>query len=217
VAVSHFKAHLLAGFGGALKNLGMGCSSRGGKLFQHSSVKPVIRQNRCTACGTCAAHCPEHAIAVDRSASIVSSRCVGCGECIARCPAGAISVDWNQDQGVFTRRMVEHALAVQTVTRVSLCVNFLTDIAPDCDCMEDSGGLLVDDLGVLASTDPVAVDQASLDLVTAAPAARKSPAPGAGAGTDKFRAIRPSIDDTAQLALAQSLGLGSRSYELESV
>jgi uncharacterized protein len=215
--ISHFKGHLLAGFGGALKNLGMGCASRGGKLFQHSSVKPVVRIAKCTACGACASHCPEEAITVSDCASISGARCVGCGECIARCPTGAVSVDWNQDQGIFTRRMAEYALAAFTVTRTFACINFVVDVVPDCDCLADSGEPVVEDIGVLASGDPVALDQACLDLVTAAPATGRSPVPGAGAGADKFRALRPSIDGSAQLAAAQSLGLGTRSYELEEV
>jgi hypothetical protein len=214
VVVSHFKGHLLAGFGGALKNLGMGCASRGGKLFQHSSVKPGVRKAKCTACGACAAHCPEGAISVSESAEILGARCVGCGECISRCPTGAISVDWNQDQGIFARRMAEYALAAFTATRTLACVNFVIDVVPDCDCLPDSGAPMIDDIGVLASNDPVALDQACFDLVTSAKASASTRFPESGAGADKFRAAHPTIDATAQLAAAQSLGLGSRDYEL---
>ncbi len=216
VVVSHFKGHLLTGFGGSIKNLGMGCASRGGKLFQHSSVKPTVRTGRCTACGACAAHCPEGAIGLSPTASVSQSRCVGCGECIARCPSGAMAVDWNQDQGVFTRRLAEYAVAAASVTRIPAYVSFVVSVVPDCDCMQDTGGPLVDDIGVLASSDPVALDQACLDLVTAAPDAPGSPIT-AGPGADKFRAFRPQVDDCAQLAEAQALGLGSRSYDLVEV
>lgn len=214
VVVSHFKGHLLAGFGGAVKNLGMGCASRGGKLYQHSSVRPLIRESKCTACGNCAEHCPEAAIEVRGKAVLNPSRCVGCGECIQRCPTGAVSVDWNQDRGVFMRRLAEYAVAAASATRVLLYVNFVVNVTPDCDCLQDTGGRLVDDIGVLASTDPVALDQACLDLVTAAPPAPGSPVSGAGPGIDKFRALRPDIDGSVTLAIAQSFGLGNRSYQL---
>ncbi|HPH40786.1 MAG TPA: DUF362 domain-containing protein, partial [Candidatus Fermentibacter daniensis] len=208
----------LTGFGGAIKNLGMGCASRGGKLYQHSSVKPVVRTQKCVSCGLCAAHCPAGAISLsDGPASISDALCIGCGECIQRCPEGAVGVNWNQDQEVFVRRMVEYAIAAVSVTRIDVFVNFLTKISGDCDCLDDQGGLLVDDIGILASTDPVSLDQACLDLVTGAVSAEGSPAAGAGVGVDKFRAFRPDIDGTLQLETAQMLGLGSREYVLTEV
>lgn len=217
VLVSHFKGHLLAGFGGALKHLGMGCASRGGKLYQHSSLKPSVRKGKCTACGNCAEHCPAGAIRIDGAASITESTCLGCGECIQRCPSAAIGIDWNQEQGVFARRLAEYAVAAASATRVLVYVNFVVSVAPDCDCLADSGGFLVPDVGVLASTDPVALDQACLDQVTASTAGPGSPVAGAGPGVDKFRVLRPDIDGAEVLEIAQSCGLGSRSYTLEEV
>jgi len=218
VVVSHFKGHLLAGFGGAIKNIGMGCASRGGKLYQHSSVKPSIRPAKCVRCGICIEHCPAGAIAMEDASAVISeARCIGCGECIQRYPGGAVGVDWNQDRGVFMRRMVEYAIAAASVTRMMVCVSFITGVSGDCDCLEDQEGVLVDDIGVMASTDPVALDQACLDAVTAAPAAASSPVPDAGPGVDKFHALRPHIDGTEQLAIAQNLGLGSRRYVLTEV
>jgi len=210
VVVSHFKGHMLAGFGGAIKNIGMGCASRGGKLHQHSSVKPLVKPATCTRCGTCVDHCPAEAISMDEGpARIIAERCVGCGECIQRCPSGAVTIEWNQDRKIFMRRMVEYAAAVASVTHIIVFVNFMTKVSGDCDCLADQGNLLVDDIGVAASTDPVALDQACLDMVTAA----RSPGPAAaGAGVDKFRALRPGIDGTEQLDIAQTLGLGSRLY-----
>ncbi|MDM7992528.1 MAG: DUF362 domain-containing protein [Candidatus Fermentibacter sp.] len=218
VVISHFKGHLLTGFGGALKNLGMGCASRGGKLYQHSPVKPAVRPSKCVKCGICMAHCPAGAISMPSGpAEISATRCIGCGECIQRCPKGATGVDWSQDNGVFVSRMTEYAVAVVSSCRIPVYVNFVTGVSGDCDCLEDQGGLLVDDIGILASKDPVALDQACLDLVTGAPAAKGSPVPSAGRGVDKFAAFRPGIDGTAQLAAAQMLGLGSRRYDLVEV
>lgn len=216
VIISHFKGHLLTGFGGALKNLGMGCASRAGKLYQHSSVKPLINTDKCSACGICAAHCHVKAISIDSHASIDTDICTGCGECLGRCPEGAVRVSWDQNMSVFMRRMIEYAYAAVSVSNPLLYVNFVTSVVPDCDCMKDIAPPLVDDIGILASADPVAIDMASLDLVTAAPAAKNSPV-RAEAGIDKFSAYRPDINGTLQLSIAESLGLGSMEYELLKV
>jgi len=216
VVISHFKGHLLTGFGGALKNLGMGCASRAGKLYQHSSVKPLINTKKCTACGICAAHCHVNAISISSHASIIADICTGCGECLGRCPEGAVRVSWDQNMSVFMRRMIEYAYAAVSVSNPLLYVNFITSVVPDCDGRKDMGPPFVDDIGILASTDPVAIDMASLDLVTAAPAAENSPVI-AGAGTDKFSAYRPDINGILHLSIAQSLGLGSMEYELVTV
>jgi len=213
VVISHFKGHLLTGFGGALKNLGMGCASRAGKLYQHSSVKPLINTEKCTACGICAAHCHVRAISISDHASIDTDICTGCGECLGRCPEGAVRVSWDQNMSDFMRRMIEYACAAVSVSSPLLYVNFITSVVPDCDCMKDIDPPFVDDIGILASTDPVAIDMASLDLVTAAPAAENSPV-RAGAGTDKFSAYRPEINGILHLSIAESLGLGSMEYEL---
>jgi uncharacterized Fe-S center protein len=222
VVISHFKGHMLAGFGGAIKNLAMGCSSRGGKLVQHSSVRPSVRPERCTACGLCVAHCPEDALSVGEmeSVELESSICSGCGECLQACPTGALGVNWNQESGVFHRRLAEYALAAASTsgdTRVY--VNFLVDISSSCDCDSGAPPPFMDDIGVLASLDPVAIDQASFDLVREAELPESSPlaAKGAGAGTDKFALVWPGIRSQLQLEHAQSIGLGSRDYELLDV
>jgi uncharacterized Fe-S center protein len=216
MVISHFKGHLLTGFGGALKNLGMGCAARAGKLYQHSSVKPVINEDRCTACGICASHCHVNAISVDAHANIDPDVCTGCGECLGRCPESAVRVSWNQEMDTFMRRMVEYAWAAVSVSNPILYVNFVMSVVPDCDCMNDTGPALVGDIGILASTDPVAIDSASLDLVTAAPPARNSRIQ-VPAGEDKFRALRPDRDGSLQLTLAESMGLGSTDYRLVRV
>ena len=216
LVVSHFKGHLLTGFGGALKNLGMGCASRAGKLYQHSSVKPSVKEDKCTACGICAAHCHVDAITVSGHASIDHGTCTGCGECLGRCPEGAIRISWNQEMDVFVRRMVEYAWAAVSVSNPILYVNFVTSVVPDCDCMNDTGPAFVNDIGILASTDPVAIDSASLDLVTAAPSAGNSPVKAA-AGEDKFRAYRPDVHGELQLSVGEELGLGRSDYRLVRV
>jgi uncharacterized Fe-S center protein len=216
IVISHFKGHLLTGFGGALKNMGMGCAARAGKLYQHSSVKPSISPERCIACGICAANCEFDAIEVSDFAVIDMERCSGCGECLGRCPEGAVKVIWNQRMDVFMRRMVEYAWAAISVSRPLFYVNFVTSVVPDCDCMHDTGPAFVPDIGVLASTDPVAVDSAAFDLVKASPAAKNSPVK-AGIGEDKFKAFRPDSDGEMQLSLAESMGLGTVDYKLVKV
>ncbi|NLP05217.1 DUF362 domain-containing protein [Candidatus Fermentibacteria bacterium] len=213
VVISHFKGHLLTGFGGAVKNLGMGCASRAGKLFMHSGIRPVTKASKCTGCGNCAEHCPSGAIALTPLASIDPDACVGCGECIQRCPAGAIGTDWGQEKGEFARRLALYAMAAFSSTRVLVCVNFVTDVAPDCDCLGDTGPEVVEDIGVLASTDPVALDQACLDLVTAADGASGTFS-GTGRGVEKFGLLHPGTDPEAQLSEAEAVGLGSRSFDL---
>jgi len=218
VVVSHFKGHLLAGFGGSIKNLGMGCASRGGKLFQHSTVTPTVHEDQCIACGVCAEHCPEDAIDVDAFARIDPDRCVGCGECLQRCPTGAMRVSWNQRTDEFVRRVAEYAWAAAQVAPLAACVNFVTDVSADCDCMGDAAPPVLSDIGVLASTDPVALDQACLDLTTAAAPPKGSPLEGkAGVGDDKFTALRPSTHGPAQLARAEDLDLGRRKYVLHRI
>lgn len=217
VVLSHFKGHLLAGFGGALKNLGMGFASRGGKLFQHSSVKPRVKARFCSGCGTCVNSCGSGALSVREGTAVLNaSRCTGCGECLQRCPLGAIGVDWDQESGEFIRRLTEYALAVTLKVKVKYYVNFLLNITPDCDCMKNGGNPMVADLGVLASKDPVAVDQASLDMVTAAVTISGSPV-NCPAGTDKFRAHRPGTDGAKALEIGERIGLGSREYRTVTV
>lgn len=217
IVLSHFKGHLLAGFGGAIKNLGMGFASRGGKLFQHSSVKPRVKEKFCSGCGTCIESCGSGALSIlDGLAALNTSRCTGCGECLQRCPYGAIGVDWNQESGEFMRRMTEYALAVTHAVKVKYYLNFLLNITPDCDCLRCGGNPMVADIGVLASIDPVSLDQASLDMVTAAETVAGSPVESP-AGTDKFRALRPGINGALTLETAERIGLGTREYKLVTV
>ena len=217
VVLSHFKGHLLAGFGGAIKNLGMGFASRGGKLFQHSSVKPRVRTKYCSGCGTCMEACGFEAISLEGKTAVVNgARCTGCGECLQRCPFGAIGVDWNQESGEFIRRMTEYALAVTQAVKVKFYVNFVLNVTPDCDCMRNGGHPMVADIGVLASTDPVALDQACLNMVTAAETIDGSTVSAPG-GTDKFRALRPETDGAVALELGEKIGLGSREHRLMRV
>lgn len=218
VSVAHFKGHELSGFGGAIKNVGMGCASRAGKLEMHSTTKPYVRSG-CVACGICASWCPVEAITVGEKAEIDVETCIGCGECIAVCPEKAIGIRWNESTEVFQMKMVEYLEAVVGAKRGRIAyVNFVTDVHPLCDCYGAAKVPIVDDIGVLASPDPVAIDQASYDLVNGAPAAVKSElSENYREGADKFRDLHPDVDPTVQLRYAEKRGLGTRDYELVEI
>ena len=226
IGVTHFKGHELSGFGGTLKNLGMGCASREGKLSQHSNISPKVKAKSCTGCETCLSWCPSEAISMLPSepggkhkhpiSSIDSKKCIGCGECILSCPVGAIQIQWNESIPLFQKKMVEHAYgAVQKKKGKALFLNFLTQISPACDCYGFSDAPIVSDIGILASEDPVAIDQASVDLVNQEEGTRSSKlTKNLNAGGDKFRGLYPEVDWTIQLAYGEEIGLGLRNYEL---
>ena len=215
LSVAHFKGHELSGFGGALKNVGMGCASRTGKLEQHSTTRPYVRPS-CIACGICSPWCPVSAISVGEQAVIDDERCIGCGECVVVCPAGAIAIRWDESTDIFQMKMVEYVKAISSVRRGRIgYINFITDVHPLCDCYGTKKRPIVRDVGVVASLDPVAIDQACYDLVNEAPVA-----PGAELsevyrrGGDKFRDLHPDVDPTVQLRHGEELEVGSRDYEL---
>ena len=219
VSVAHFKGHELSGFGGTIKNVGMGCASRKGKLAQHSTVSPGIGE-QCIGCGECLEHCSQHAIRlVDDQAHIDQDACIGCGECILICPNEAIDVQWNQSIPIFLENMVEYTMGVlANKAGKAFFLNFITDVSPACDCYPANDAPIVKNIGVVASTDPVAIHQASVDLVNAEPALAgcrltENTAPG----QDKFKGIYPKVDWEIQLDYAVQLGLGRRSYELITV
>jgi len=220
LSVAHFKGHELSGFGGTLKNLGMGCASRRGKLAQHSTLNPKVKRKKCIGCGECIDHCSQEALALfEEKAIIDADKCIGCGECILICPQSAIQIRWNQAIPVFLENMVEYTMGViKDKEKKALYLNFITDVSPACDCYAHNDAPIVRDIGIVASQDPVAIDQASVDLVNSERAL-----PGSclkqntNPGEDKFRGVYPEVDWTIQLDYAQKLGLGSRSYELKII
>ena len=219
--LSHFKLHEMAGFGGALKNLGMGCASRRGKLAQHSNISPKVTEKKCTGCGECVAHCAQEAISLNletQKAVIDPKKCVGCGECILVCPYANIQIQWNESIPVFLEKMMEYAYGVmQSKKDRAVFLNFVTQVSPACDCYGHNDAPIVGDLGVLASRDPVAIDQAAADLVNQAKGLPGSALKKVGAGSDKFKDIYPQVDWPIQLEYAEKLGLGSRNYELVKI
>ncbi|MDW8001172.1 MAG: DUF362 domain-containing protein [Deltaproteobacteria bacterium] len=218
--VTHFKGHELTGFGGALKNLGMGCASREGKLVQHSSVSPYVDVQACKGCRVCVSYCPEDAIEiVEKKAKIDSKKCIGCAECVIVCESKAIKIDFNEPPEVFQKKMVEHAYGVWSQKKGKIFfVNFVLQVSPACDCYPNSDSPIVRDIGILASTDPVALDKASCDLVNEEvsfpkTAIKKAHEPK----TDKWKDLYPNVDWEIQLAYAEKLGMGNRTYTLVKI
>jgi len=242
LVLSHATGHILFGYAGAIKNVAMGCASPSGKQVMHSDLKPAVKAEKCAACGTCVEYCPADAIALisgaggKNAAKIDPLVCVGCGECIAVCPAHAIPILWKTEERPLAEKAALFARAALTGKKERmLCLNFLLRITPDCDCADWTEPPFVPDLGVLASRDIVAVDQASIDLIRKAPVI-----PGATAVAKKInpsKRIPPEVasqflclprlpdvfktlfgaDVSLLLAAAEKAGLGSREYRMEKV
>lgn len=196
IVLSHFKGHLFAGFGGAIKQLAMGCAARGGKLEQHSNTKPFINPISCKKCGACARHCPVDAIKVGFWSRIKKAVCVGCASCIAVCPKGSIMFNpLASISKTFLEKLAEYALAAHQGRR-NIYITFAFNMTRGCDCEGHRMKPVTKDLGLLASTDPVAIDQACLDLLDKRE------------GKKVFRRGRYTLE------YAEQIGLGSRSYTL---
>jgi uncharacterized Fe-S center protein len=216
MVLSHFKGHIVSGFGGAIKNLAMGCAPPEGKRAQHHA-RPTTISEHCTGCGCCIRVCPASAITVqEKKAAIDRERCIGCFECMHACPSGGIDIDWETDIPVFMERMAEYAYgAVQGKKGKVGYMNFLIRITPDCDCFPFSDAPIVPDIGILASTDPVAIDAASFDLVNAQAGFSDSLlCCHHKAGEDKFSGVHVHTDGMRQVRYAEELGMGSSSYDL---
>ncbi|MBN1150211.1 DUF362 domain-containing protein [candidate division WOR-3 bacterium] len=199
IVLSHFKGHVLAGFGGAIKNLAMGFASRGGKLAQHSGSVPWLNFFECKKCGVCAQNCPENAIVIGLFPRVKRNKCVGCASCIAVCPTGAMKINWLSSTGrKFLENMAEYALAAQLGKKM-IFFNYVINVTKLCDCVSKPLKKIADDVGVLVSTDPVAIDQASLDLLE-----KRN-------GRKVFRRGRYI------LGYAEEVGLGKREYELKDI
>lgn len=203
LVLSHATGHLGSGYGGALKNIGMGCSSKKAKLRQHHGQQPRIDPDDCVACAECASWCPPGAIEMNERATIDSDECIGCGECIAVCREGAVKFDWGIMGPRLQERFVEHAAGVIRAKPDHICyVTVAQKITKNCDCLGVDEKPLLEDIGILASLDAVALDRAVLDLVKEQ------------AGRSLESMSYPEVDGSIQIDYAESLGLGSSSYEL---
>ena len=221
ISMNHFKGHEQAGFGGALKNLGMGCASVGGKLELHASSQPKVEAGNCIGCNICVKHCAHDAIHLnaDRKAEIDYTRCVGCGQCVALCQHDAAVVsDWDTSERL-NYKIAEYALAV-VKDKPHFHISFVMNVSPECDCWNHNDAAVVPDLGMLASADPVALDKACADLVIQAPILHNDNVLSHNhghddlCGCDKFHLMHPDTDWLAGLRHAEEIGLGTLDYEL---
>jgi len=200
ICISHVTGHIQSGFAGALKNLGMGCASRQGKLLQHSGTLPEITIEKCAGCGACMRVCPANAIGIKKKKAIlVKERCIGCGECTVVCRTGAIDIKYDENAVKFQEKMVEYALGVRKALNSRIvCLNFIERVTKNCDCMSKDETPIAPDVGIALSADPVAIDRASMDLI----------------GLERFKEAFPEIDLLAQIKHAEKIKLGSAQYEL---
>jgi uncharacterized Fe-S center protein len=220
LVLTHVKGHELTGIGGALKNLGMGCASRAGKLAMHSDVRPYVSKDRCTGCSKCIEWCPAGAISVKaKKATIDSDLCIGCAECIVVCRFKAIRIDWDMSVSLVQEKISEYALGVAKTKKKIGYVNFIMDVTPQCDCYPFSDAAVVPNVGILVSLDPVAIDKASADLINAQPAL-----PGTALKLakgkkkrDQLKHLFDGLDWTIQIKHAERLGLGTSRYKLIKV
>ncbi|MDR1165585.1 MAG: DUF362 domain-containing protein [Deltaproteobacteria bacterium] len=218
VSLNHFKGHEMSGFGGAIKNLGMGSGSRAGKMIMHNDSKPRVNAKYCVGCEECAKHCAQSAISFQkRKASIDQELCVGCGRCLGSCPQNAIVNSWSSGPDNLCRKMVEYAKAV-VQNRPNFHINVVNQVSPFCDCHSENDAAIVPDIGIFASFDPVALDQASADAVNKAHALAGTivdeRAPVAG---DHFTSVHPTTNWKVQIEHAEKVGLGTGAYKITEV
>ncbi len=217
ISLNHFKGHEAAGFGGALKNIGMGCGSRAGKMEMHSSGKPFVETETCVGCGSCRKICAHDAITIEnRKASIDHGKCVGCGRCIGVCPVDAVNPEWGQANEVLNMKIAEYSKAVLD-GRPSFHISLVVDVSPNCDCHAENDMPIVPDVGMFASFDPVALDVACADAVNAQPAVQSSVIGDKHGYHDHFAAAHPDTNWEVCVEHAEKLGIGTREYELIEV
>ncbi|MDP3730434.1 MAG: DUF362 domain-containing protein [Candidatus Omnitrophota bacterium] len=207
LALTHITGHIMTGFAGAIKNMGMGCASRRGKFEQHCGIVPDLNPVECVGCGLCASNCPADAIKLSEGkAKIDLANCIGCGECVVVCKTEALNAKWSETLANLQEKMVEYACgAVEAVDRRVGYINFLTNITRDCDCLAKDEPRIVEDVGILASNDPVSIDSASAEILNGL------------RDKDIFRQEHPEIDWMIQLRYAASVGLGRTDYKLRTV
>lgn len=215
ISLSHFKGHEEAGFGGALKNLGMGAGSRAGKMEMHCDGKPTVKTAVCRGCGMCARICANNGIRYeDKHAFIDHDNCVGCGRCIGVCNFDAIVPTFGQSEEMLNKKIAEYALAV-VKDKPNFHISLAVDVSPCCDCHAENDIPIVPNVGMFASFDPVAIDMACADAVNAMPVNPQSVlAQREQCTCDHFTNSYPNTNWRVQVEHAEEIGLGSMDYEL---
>ncbi len=227
VSLTHFKGHEMAGFGGAVKNLGMGSGSVAGKKDMHATAQPRVEEDKCIGCKICEKNCAHDAIHVtDKKASIDYNKCVGCGQCVAICKSEAAVMGSTESGEILNYKIAEYTKAVLK-DKPNFHVSFIMNVSPECDCWGHNDAAVVPDLGMAASFDPVALDQACADLVNKAPMLRTSNVLADMCeehdhehchchehADDKFHMLHPNTNWQAGLRYCEEIGVGTRDYEL---
>lgn len=217
VSLTHFKGHEMTGFGGTLKNIGMGSGSRNGKMEMHSTSKPKIRIKKCVGCGQCIQNCSQGAIHFNRNkkAEIDYQKCIGCGQCVAVCQYSAAVVGSHASGAVVQEKIAEYTYATLK-GKPNFHISFIMNVSPFCDCLSHNDMAIIPDIGMAASFDPVALDKACVDLVNKASIVKHSVLEERNFhnGKDKFSFIHPDTDWKVGLKYAEELGLGTQNYKL---
>ena len=220
ISLTHFKGHEEAGFGGCLKNIGMGCGSRAGKMEQHNAGKPHVAQKHCIGCGQCRKICAHGAPIIENGkAHIDHDKCVGCGRCIAVCPKDAVRIDWDETTTNLNCKIAEYTKAVVD-GRPCFHISLVIDVSPNCDCHAENDMAIVPNVGMFASFDPVALDMACVDAVNAQTPLRGSAADDAHAKAhvhDHFQRLHPDTNWRSCLEHGEKIGIGTRDYELVKI
>lgn len=217
ISLTHFKGHEEAGFGGCLKNIGMGCGSRAGKMEQHNAGKPHVAEKHCIGCGQCRKICAHGAPIIENGkAHIDHDKCVGCGRCIAVCPKDAVRIDWDESTTNLNCKIAEYTKAVVD-GRPCFHISLVIDVSPNCDCRSENDMAIVPNVGMFASFDPVALDMACVDAVNAQTPLRGSAADEAHTKAhvhDHFQRLHPDTNWRSCLEHGEKIGIGTREYEL---
>lgn len=215
ISLTHFKGHEITGFGGALKNIGMGCGSRAGKMEMHSAGKPYVIQEQCVGCRVCAKSCAHDAISfTDKKANINHSLCAGCGRCIGVCHRDAIKPADDESFDILNQKVAEYTKAVVD-KRPCFHISLVVDVSPQCDCHSGNDAAIVPDVGMFASFDPVALDVACADAVNAQPPIQNSQLKEHwNESGDHFHKVGPNTNWKVGIAHAVELGIGTTEYEL---
>lgn len=223
ISLNHFKGHEATGFGGALKNIGMGCGSRAGKMEMHSAGKPHVDQNLCIGCQMCAKICAHDAPEFEnKKATINHDKCVGCGRCIGVCPKDAILSASDESNEILNCKIAEYTKAV-TDNRPHFHINLVIDVSPYCDCHGENDAAIVPNVGMFASFDPVALDVACADAVNAQPVLSNSmlgdcsEEERASHNHDHFHSIFPETCWESAITHGEKIGIGNSKYKLITV
>ena len=215
ISLTHFKGHEMTGFGGTIKNIGMGSGSRAGKMEQHCDGKPSVDQSLCVGCGACGRICAHGAPVIkDRKATIDHDKCVGCGRCLAVCPKDAIAADYNDSLKVLNCKMAEYSLAV-CKDRPCFHVSLICDVSPNCDCHPENDIPIIPNIGMLASLDQACADLCNQQTPVASSILGENiKAHGNHEGHDHFHMVHPDTEWRTCIEHAVKIGLGTDQYEM---